>query len=230
MFYNKNLKKEFMKETTHLYFNHDSYEPMASEVGVEIIYAKRTLQHIDKAVSIFGGAKAKQDSWEYINAYNLAHELAKRGLSVISGGGPGIMEAANRGTKDAKNEMAKSIGLNINISAEKNDRKYQDISIDFEHFASRKIIFCAHSDAFVVAPGGFGSLDELFEAITLMQTHKLDIVPVILMGEHFWGGLINWINSTMLNSGLVSKEHVGLISIAKDWQDALSILEKEKII
>lgn len=204
--------------------------PVASRVGGEVVHGERTLKHIEKAISIFGGAKAKPESWEYINSYELAHALAKRGLSVISGGGPGIMEAANKGTKEAQNEDAKAIGLNINISAEKHDRKYQDISIDFEHFASRKIIFCAHSDAFVVAPGGFGTLDELFEVITLMQTGKSDIVPVILMGEEFWSGLMSWVNTTMLNSGLVSKHHIDLITVAKDWQHVISILESREII
>lgn len=205
--------------------------PLATRLSGEVVHGKKKMQNVKKAISIFGGAKAKYDSWEYLQTYNLAHELGKRSVSVISGGGPGVMEAANKGTKDAKNEIAKAIGLNIDIMAEINDRQYQDISIDFEHFASRKIIFCAHSDAFVIAPGGFGTLDELFEAITLMQTEKSPVVPIILMGRNFWEGMMNWVENVMHKEyGLVSQKHMELMEIADDWEDVIRKLETKKVI
>ena len=115
--------------------------------------------------------------------------------------------------------------------AEINDRQYQDISIDFEHFASRKVIFCAHSDAFVIAPGGFGTLDELFEAITLMQTEKSPIVPIILMGRNFWEGMMHWVENVMYKEyGLVSQKHMELMEIADDWEDVIRKLETKKVI
>lgn len=213
-----------------LYCNYQDTCPLASRIGGEVVTGKKLLHGIERAVSIFGGARAKPDSWEYIHSYELALELAKRGVSVISGGGPGIMEAANRGARDAKNPLAKAIGLNINIGAEITDKKYQDISVNFEHFAARKVIFCAHSDAFIVSPGGFGTLDELFEVITLMQTDKSDIVPIILLGEHFWTGMMVWVKQVMVDRGLLSQEHFDLIDIARDWKHAIEILEKRKVI
>ncbi len=224
------LNNEKEIDMNNLYCNYQNKHPLASRVGAEVVNGRERLRNIDKAISIFGGSKAKSDSFGYIQSYELAHCLAKRGISVISGGGPGIMEAANKGTKEAKNELAKSIGLNININTEKNDRQHQDISIDFQHFASRKIIFCAHSDAFVVAPGGFGTLDELFEVLTLMQTEKSEIVPIILMGEEFWGGLMIWVREQMISSGLLSEKHYNYVTIAKDWQDVILKLETSKTI
>jgi uncharacterized protein (TIGR00730 family) len=224
------LNNEKEIDMNNLYCNYQNKHPMASRVGAEVVNGRERLRHIDKAISIFGGSKATKNSWAYIQSYELANSLAKRGVSVISGGGPGIMEAANKGTKDAKNELAKAIGLNINISAEKNNRQHQDISIEFQHFASRKIIFCAHSDAFVVAPGGFGTLDELFEVLTLMQTNKSEIVPIILMGEEFWVGLMVWVREQMISSGLLSESHYNYVTIAKDWEDVILKLENCKII
>lgn len=217
-----------MEEGMSCSFNYE--HPMASRVSGEVINGRVSLKNIDKAISIFGGSKAKEDSWEYQQSYLLAHELAKRNVSVISGGGPGVMEAANRGTKEAQNEKAKAIGLNINIAAELNDRRHQDISIDFEHFASRKIIFTAHSDGFVVSPGGFGTLDELFEVVTLMQTHKTEVAPVILLGRDFWDGLLKWVREQMVGKKLLSEAHFNLIEIADNWQDALVKLEKHGVI
>lgn len=221
---NSNLNKDV------LYCNYHDTCPLASRIGNEVVIGKESLKGIDKAVSIFGGARAKSDSWEYIQSYELAHALAQKGISVISGGGPGIMEAANRGAKDAKNETAKAIGLNINIKAELNNKEHQDISVFFEHFASRKVTFCAHSDAFVIAPGGLGTLDELFEVLTLIQTHKNEVVPVILLGDKFWNGMLSWIKEVMVDSGLVSQAHFELMEVARDWQEAIQMLETKKVI
>lgn len=213
-----------------LYCNYKESHPLASRIGNEVVIGRESLKGIDKAISIFGGARAKHDSWEYIQSYELAYALAKNGVSVISGGGPGIMQAANKGAQDANHESAKAIGLNINIQAEMNSKEHQDISVYFEHFASRKVTFCAHSQAFVVAPGGLGTLDELFEVLTLIQTYKTEVVPVILLGEQFWSGMLKWIKEVMVDSGLVSQAHFDLMEVAKDWQEVMQILENKKLI
>lgn len=213
-----------------LFCNFGEAHPLASQVGIEVFKGAEKLKDIKRAVSIFGGSRAGIDGWAYINSYNLAYSLALKDISVISGGGPGVMEAANRGVKDAKNNNAKAIGLNISIEAELNDRRFQDISIDFDHFPARKIIFCQHSDAFVVAPGGFGTLDELFEVLTLIQTKKLNPVPVILMGKKFWSGLTEWLNGKALKNGYLTQQNADLLSLADGWEEVLKILENKKIV
>lgn len=214
----------------NFYCNFDSEHPIASQVGIEVVKGSTQLKNLGKAISIFGGSKAGIDGWAYENTYNLAFALAQMGISVISGGGPGVMEAANRGVKDANHPIAKAIGLNINIEAEINDRRFQDISVDFNHFPARKIIFCQHSDAFVVSPGGFGTLDELFEVLTLIQTYKIDKCPVILLGKKFWSGLLEWLNGKVVKSGLLSVEHSKLILIADSWEEVIDLLKENNAI
>lgn len=216
-------------ENDNMFCSFDSEHPLASQVGIEVVKGYKKLSKINKAVSIFGGSRAGIDGWAYMNSYKLAYNLAKNGVSVISGGGPGVMEAANRGVKDASNPEAKAIGLNISIEAEINDRRFQDISVDFDHFPARKIIFCQHSDAFVVAPGGFGTLDELFEVLTLIQTKKLEPVPVILMGKKFWGGLNDWLNGKVLRNGYLTQENASLLMIADEWEEVFKILKSYNI-
>lgn len=202
---------------------------MASQVGVEVVTGVNKLKDVDKAISIFGGSRANTDGWAYDNTYKLALNVASHNCSVISGGGPGIMEAANRGVKDAQNPYSKSIGLNISIEAEMNDRRFQDISVDFEHFPARKIIFCHHSDAFVVAPGGYGTLDELFEVLTLIQTKKIAECPVVLMGNKFWGGLVNWLQDRVLKSDLITDKHLKMLVVKDDWKETYDYLRKRKV-
>lgn len=203
---------------------------LATRVGHEVVDGKLKMKPVGKAVSIFGGAKVKEGSFAYEESYKISKFLAEKGISVISGGGPGVMEASNKGAKEVQHEHAKAIGLNINIAAEKNDKRYQDISIDFEHFASRKIIFCAHSDAFVVMPGGFGTLDELFEVLTLIQTHKTEVVPIILVGKYFWQDMLTWIQNTMLKEGILSQAHFELLTLVDNSDEAIEYLQKIKFI
>lgn len=167
----------------------------------EFVEGFEKMTKIGPCVSIFGSARTKPDSKYYQLAEDIANKLTKEGYGVISGGGPGIMEAANKGAKAGK---GKSVGLNIRLPFEQSSNIYVDLdkNIVFDYFFVRKTIFLKYSQGFIAMPGGFGTLDELFEALTLVQTSKIAHFPVILVGSEYWGGLLNWIKATMLE-----KEH-----------------------
>jgi len=167
----------------------------------EFVDGFEKMQKIGPCVSIFGSARTKPDNKYYIMAEEIAYKLTQEGYGIITGGGPGIMEAANKG---AKRGNGKSVGLNIDLPFEQKPNDYidRDKSIDFNYFFVRKTIFLKYSQGFIGMPGGFGTIDELFESLTLVQTHKIAEYPVILVGKEYWQGLIDWIRSTMLH-----KEH-----------------------
>lgn len=162
----------------------------------EFVQGFEALQRIGPCISIYGSARMKPDSPVYNDARAVAQKLAERGYGVITGGGPGVMEAGNRGAHDMGGT---SVGLNIELPFEQHHNPYidRDKSIDFDYFFVRKVMFVKYSQGFVVMPGGFGTLDELFEALTLVQTSKVDPVPIILYGSHFWGGMMDWIRTTL---------------------------------
>lgn len=206
--------------------SHETHFPLAQRIGQEVHHGKSRMLQVGPACSIFGGSRAQPQSWAWRQSFQLAQALARHGVSIISGGGPGVMEAANSGAKEGQKQCpsALSIGLNINIAAEERPRELQDICLNFTHFASRKVIFCAHSDAFVALPGGFGTLDELFEVLTLIQTSKSDPVPVILLGDRFWGGMMQWIQERPVGEGFLRSEDLALIQVASDWTQAYRML------
>jgi uncharacterized protein (TIGR00730 family) len=184
------------------------------------------LSVVKDAISIFGSARLAPDHPYYLKTVELSTLLSKNGFAIISGGGPGIMEAANKG---AFQENQLSIGLNIELPMEQTPNKYQDISLDFRYFFVRKVMFVRYSMGYVCMPGGFGTLDEFFEALTLMQTHKIYPLPLVLFGTEFWGGLMDWIKSTLLEHKTISEEDLNLIKLTDDPEEVLEyMLEHRK--
>ena len=171
------------------------------------------LSDIGRAVTIFGSARSVLARDSYEAAERFAHQLVKAGYAVLTGGGPGIMEAANKGAFEA---AGRSIGLNIDLPFEQAPNPYQTDEITFRYFFVRKVMLVKYAAAFVVFPGGFGTLDELFESLTLIQTLKILPFPVFLVGSEFWGGLVSWIHGTLVAQGTISPEDVDLFRVTDD--------------
>lgn len=179
-------------------------------IMAEFTEATERLANIRPAVSIFGSARTPSNHAYYMLTEQIARQLSDAGFSVISGGGPGIMEAANKGAYFGKSP---SIGLNIQLPHEQHNNPYQDISQSFRHFFSRKVMFVKYASAYVVMPGGFGTLDELMEALTLVQTGKTRTIPIILVASEFWGGLITWFKDRLVKEGMISPDDLDLIQV-----------------
>ena len=189
----------------------------------EFVEASERLKPIRPAVSIFGSARTKPDSPTYALTEVIARKLSDAGFSVISGGGPGIMEAANKGAFAGK---SLSVGLNIQLPFEQSGNPYQDISQTFRHFFPRKVMFVRYASAYVVMPGGFGTLDEMMEALTLMQTGKGRKIPVILVCSDFWRGLVDWMRNTMLVEGVIGAKDIDLIQLIDDPDEIVAAIFK----
>ena len=179
----------------------------------EMAYGFLALANIGTAVSVFGSARTGGDDPEYERARLVARGLAQKGFAVITGGGPGLMEAANRGAQEGG---GRSIGLNIELPHEQPLNPYVDLGLHFHYFFARKLMFVRYACAFVVLPGGLGTLDELFEALTLIQTGKIRQFPVILYGSGFWSGLLEWIRGTLLARGTVSAADLSLLTLVDE--------------
>jgi uncharacterized protein (TIGR00730 family) len=180
------------------------------------------LASIGPAVSVFGSSRDKPGECYYELAVRTAYELSKAGFSVITGGGGGIMEAANKGAAEAG---GKSIGLNIEIPIEQIPNKYQNISLHFRYFFCRKVMFLKYAHGFVVLPGGYGTMDEFFESLVLIQTLKQASFPVVLMGSDYWDGLVKWMKETMLNEhGYISPEDLDVFTVVDDPKEAAKIM------
>jgi uncharacterized protein (TIGR00730 family) len=192
----------------------------------EFVEGFEVLRQIAPAVSIFGSSRAKRGSRYYNMAIETAKGLAGAGFSIITGGGPGVMEAANKGARLGR---GKSIGLNINLPFEQKPNKYLDIYLDFRYFFCRKVMFVKYASAFVIFPGGYGTMDELFEALTLIQTQKVMPFPVVIIGKEYWGGLIKWIGKKMLLDGnAISPEDMKLFTLTDDLEEAIRIIKDFK--
>ena len=187
---------------------HESWH--AFEIMAEFVGATEKLKQITPAVSIFGSARTKPAHPYYKLTEAIALQLSNAGFSVISGGGPGIMEAANKGAFAGRGT---SVGLNIELPFEQTGNPYQDISQNFQHFFMRKVMFVKYASAYVVMPGGFGTLDELMEVITLVQTGKTRKIPIILVGKAFWTGLLDWLKQTLVAEGMAGAEDLELIQL-----------------
>jgi len=208
-----------------------NYESFSQEtwrvfrIMAEFVEGFDELSKLGPAVSIFGSARIKPDNPYYILAEHTAAQLVKAGYAIITGGGPGIMEAANKG---AYQQGGRSVGLNIQIPEEQLANKYQNLSLDFRYFFARKMMFTKYAHAFVIFPGGFGTMDEFFESLTLIQTLKMSRFPVILVGTRYWQGLLDWIKQSMLKEGCIDKEDMDLYILTDDSDEILDIIEKSE--
>jgi len=189
----------------------------------EFVDGFETLPEVMPAVSIFGSARVRSEDPRYETARTIARKLTEAGFSIITGGGPGIMEAANRGAAEGGGH---SVGLNIQLPMEQDPNEYSNIKLDFRYFFCRKVMFVKYSMAYVVLPGGFGTLDELFEAVTLIQTHKIKPFPVILVGSAYWEGLARWINERLLEAGMISKKDLEIIRVEDDPDNVVRIIDE----
>jgi uncharacterized protein (TIGR00730 family) len=180
------------------------------------------LSHIGKAVSIFGSARTPRDHPRYAAARELARTLGEQGFAIITGGGPGIMEAANRGARDAG---VPSVGLGIELPHEQGINEWVDHPLMFHYFFTRKVMFVRYASGFIVYPGGFGTLDELFEAATLRQTQKIRYFPLILMGSEFWGGLVSWLRESVLPEGNIAPVDVTTLVVCDEIAPVLEVLD-----
>ncbi|MEY3927348.1 MAG: hypothetical protein RJA97_355 [Bacteroidota bacterium] len=190
----------------------------------EFVQGYERLSRIGPCVSIFGSARLPEDHVWYQTAQDIAEGLGAKGYGIISGGGPGIMEAANRG---AKAVGAPSVGLNIELPHEQKPNDFIDLdkSVDFDYFFVRKVMFVKYSQGFVVMPGGFGTLDEVFEAITLIQTKKIGRFPVVLVGRDYWGGLVDWIETTLKGNGLIGPDDTKLFKLVDTAEEAILAID-----
>jgi uncharacterized protein (TIGR00730 family) len=190
-------------------------------IQAEFVEGFGTLADLGPAVSVFGSARAPRQSARYQQAQEIGRRLVQAGFAVITGGGPGAMEAANKGAFKAGGT---SVGLGIELPFETGMNEWVDVGINFRYFFARKTMFVKYSQGFIVLPGGFGTLDELFEALTLVQTQKVTSFPIILVGTDYWGPLVDWIKTTLVNEGTISPSDVDLIRITDDPAEAVTIV------
>jgi len=189
----------------------------------EFVEGFETLRPVWPAVSVFGGARVRRGHRFYRQAIEVSEGLSKAGFAVITGGGPGLMEAANLG---AQRGEGRSIGLNIKLPHEQNPNQYADMVIHFNYFFARKVMFMKYACAFVALPGGFGTLDEIFEALTLKQTHKIHDFPVILFGSRYWSGLLHWLRESGLKEKTISKRDLRLLKVTDDPDEVVQIIQR----
>jgi uncharacterized protein (TIGR00730 family) len=192
-------------------------------IMAELVEGFEALNNIGPAVSVFGSARLAPGSPYYNKCLKVAESLAKDGFAVISGGGPGIMEAANKG---AQNANGTSVGLNIALPMEQTQNQFQDVRIEFRYFFVRKLMFVKYAIAYVIFPGGFGTLDELFEALTLIQTKKIRGFPVVLVGREYWSGLIDWMKNTLLAADSINKEDLDFMHIVDEPEEVCAIINR----
>ncbi|MBS1548672.1 MAG: TIGR00730 family Rossman fold protein [Bacteroidetes bacterium] len=216
------LQNSFRQKTWDETITKDSW--MIFKVMAEFVDAYEKLAKIGPCVSIFGSARLKEEDPYYQMAVDIAEKITQLGFGVITGGGPGIMEAGNKG---AKKGQGKSIGLNIELPFEQHFNPYIDkaYSMDFDYFFVRKVMFVKYSQGFIVMPGGFGTLDELSEALTLIQTKKIGRFPIILVGTAFWSGLMDWFKNSLLENKLICEEDLNLFRIVDTADEAVAHIQ-----
>ncbi len=209
-----------MSSNDSIHFTHE--DPWRIfRIMAEFVDSFDTLSKVGPAVTIFGSARTPAQNPYYQAAQTIAKSLAKHHLAVITGGGPGIMEAANKGAKEAK---GKSVGLNITLPHEQSGNRYANIPIDFHYFFARKVSFVKYSMGFIYMPGGYGTLDEFFEVITLVQTQRISKFPLILFGKEHWSGLIKWMKTTLEGHNYISPGDLDLFTLTDDPQEVINII------
>jgi uncharacterized protein (TIGR00730 family) len=191
-------------------------------IMAEFVDGFETLEKIEKAITIWGSARVKEDDIWYKKAVKTAKLLAQKGYTIITGGGPGIMEAANKGASEIG---AESIGLNIELPEEQKPNPYIKTLISFRYFFTRKVMFVKYTKGFIIFPGGFGTLDEFTEAITLIQTKRIHKFPVVLMDDEYWDGFIKWMRDILLKRGYIDKEDLKIFKVVNEPEEALKIIE-----
>jgi hypothetical protein len=212
------IKKEDIKRYELNSFDHTEPWRLFRIIG-EFVDGFDMLPAVCPAVTIYGSARVKENEEVYLQTKELAHKLALKGFSIISGGGPGVMEAANRGCREAKEQHGlnvSSVGLNIKLPHEQTLNKFADVTLEFKYFFVRKVMLVRYASAYIMMPGGFGTLDELFETVELIQTGKTKPFPVILYGSDYWKGLIDWIKSNTLKKSYISAKDFDIIKIMDD--------------
>jgi uncharacterized protein (TIGR00730 family) len=192
-------------------------------IQAEFVEGFGLLAELGAAVSIFGSARSKRGTPEYETAVNIAGGLTDAGYAIITGGGPGIMEAANKGANEAGGV---SVGLGIELPLESGLNDYVNVGVEFRYFFVRKTVFIKYSQAFVVLPGGFGTMDELFEALTLVATGKITKFPIVLVGSEYWSGLLDWLKTTMLADGKIGQDELALLHLADEPDEVVKIIKE----
>ena len=217
----KSIRQAFTDKNWHQIKVEDSWQLF--KIMAEFTNGFEKLSKIGPCVSIFGSARTKPDNPYYILAEEIAYRFTQEGYGIITGGGPGIMEAANKGAQRGK---GKSVGLNIELPMEQQPNPYidQDKEMFYDYFFVRKVMFIKYAQGFVVMPGGFGTLDELFEAMTLIQTHKIARFPIIMVGKSYWHGLIDWVKNRMLGDQYISAEDLDLFSVVDTAEEAVKTI------
>jgi uncharacterized protein (TIGR00730 family) len=193
----------------------------------EFVEGFEVMPEVYPAVSIFGSSKTSSNSPIYKNTVKLSELLVKNGFNIISGGGPGVMEAANKGASQAG---GKSVGLHIQLPNEQKSNKYANVRLEFKYFFIRKVMFVKYAVAYIIMPGGFGTMDELFEALTLIQTNRIKSFPVILMDKAFWGGLVDWMHDTLVKNKTISKTDTEIFNLVDTPEEAVKIVKRTVIV
>ncbi|MFK8029248.1 MAG: TIGR00730 family Rossman fold protein [Gammaproteobacteria bacterium] len=208
------------KAVDHVMLSRESWKIF--QIMAEFVDGFEKLSVISPSVSLFGSARTSEDDPDYKLAEDIGRRLSDGGFAVVTGGGGGIMEAANKGAFAGKSH---SVGLNIVLPKEQRPNEYQDISLMYRHFFSRKVMFVKYASAYVVLPGGFGTMDELMEIMTLVQTGKSRPIPIVLVGHSFWDGLVDWFRSSLLASGTIAAKDLNLFSVVDSAEEVLDVIE-----
>lgn len=196
-------------------------------IMAEFVEGFEQMPEVYPAVSIFGSSRVKPKSPIYQTTVKIARLLVENGFNVISGGGPGVMEAANRGAVEAE---GKSVGLHIHLPNEQKPNEYANVRLDFKYFFIRKVMFVKYSVAYIIMPGGFGTLDELFEALTLIQTKRIRYFPVILLDSKFWHGLLNWVKDTLMKEKTISETDFDIFNVVDTAEEAVQIIKRRVVL